>query len=113
MAEKCRSEHCEQVDFVAWFRKKHPDVLIFAIPNGGSRGKAEAARLKKEGVTRGIPDLFIPEWCVWVEMKRVKGGSLSKDQREVINYLNGLQAHLVIVANGFEDAKKQILEIAG
>ncbi len=113
MAEKCRSEHCEQVDFVAWFRKEYTGVLIFAVPNGGRRGKAEAARLKKEGVTRGIPDLFIPEWSLWVEMKRVKGGVLSKDQKEIIPYLNGIQDHKVIVAKGFEHAKQQILEIAG
>lgn len=33
---------------------------IFAIPNGGKRGKREAAILKAEGVLAGVPDIFVP-----------------------------------------------------
>lgn len=33
---------------------------IHAIPNGGLRDKATAAKLKSEGVKRGIPDVFLP-----------------------------------------------------
>lgn len=33
---------------------------LHAIPNGGKRGKREAVILKREGVTAGIPDLFLP-----------------------------------------------------
>jgi len=32
---------------------------LFAIPNGGSRHKLEAISLKAQGVTPGIPDLFL------------------------------------------------------
>lgn len=107
MATKYRSEHSEQVDLVNFFRVKYPGVLIFAIPNGGKRGKIEAARLKKEGVTPGIPDLFIPEWRLWIEMKRVKGGRLSKEQKEQIKYLEGC-GYSVIVGNGYLDALQKI-----
>lgn len=34
--------------------------LIFAIPNGGARHPAVAAKLKSEGVKAGVPDLFLP-----------------------------------------------------
>ena len=34
--------------------------LIYAIPNGGSRNKIEAAHLKRQGVKAGVPDLFLP-----------------------------------------------------
>lgn len=34
--------------------------LIFAIPNGGQRTKAQGGRLKAEGVRAGVPDLFLP-----------------------------------------------------
>lgn len=34
--------------------------LLHAIPNGGKRDIREAARLKKEGVKAGIPDIFLP-----------------------------------------------------
>ena len=35
-----------------------PDVVLFAVPNGGFRHRVEAARLKAQGVTAGIPDLI-------------------------------------------------------
>ena len=43
------SEHLEQVETVAWFRRTFPGVRIFAIPNGGHRGIREAGRLKGGG----------------------------------------------------------------
>lgn len=52
------SEHDEQCTVVEYCKiRRYP---IFAIPNGGSRHKAEAARLKAEGVSAGVPDLFLP-----------------------------------------------------
>lgn len=110
MTEKLPSEHAEQVTLVAWFRRTYPGVRIFAIPNGGLRGKLTAHKLKLEGVSPGAPDLFIPEWLTWVEMKRQKGGSLSAHQKEWIEYLEGI-GQRVIVGRGFEDAKRQILEL--
>lgn len=81
------SEHLEQVHLVAWFRRSFPGVKIFAVPNGGHRGKAEAGRLKAEGVTPGVPDLFIPAWRLWIEMKKQKGGTVSTEQKEMAHYL--------------------------
>ena len=103
------SEHSEQVGFVNWFRAKYPHTLIFAIPNGEKRTISVATRLKAEGVTRGIPDLYIPSCNVWVEMKRATGGRLSPDQKEVIEYLRSV-GHTVIVGKGAGDASKQVLE---
>lgn len=34
-------------------------MRLFAVPNGGSRNKAEAARLKAEGVLSGVADLIL------------------------------------------------------
>ncbi len=103
------SEHSEQVGFINWFRVQYPRVLIFAIPNGEKRSISVAKRLKAEGVVRGIPDLYIPEWNLWVEMKRVTGGRLSPDQKEMISYLERI-GHKVIVGKGAGDASKQVLE---
>ena len=104
------SEHIEQREFVSWFRKRHRGVRIIAIPNGGQRSIATAARLKAEGVMPGVPDLFIPAWRVWIEMKREKGGSVSADQKEWIAYLEEC-GYRCFVARGAEDAKRQIIEI--
>ena len=103
------SESEEQEGFVNWFRAKFPGVLIYAIPNGGHRAVSVAKRLKAEGVIAGIPDLHIPEWRLWVEMKRVKGGSLSQDQRAMIRHLENI-GHKVIVGRGAKDASRQILD---
>ena len=104
------SEHLEQVRLVSWFRRQWPNVRIFAIPNGGGRSMAQGASLKAEGVQAGVPDLFVPAWLLWVEMKRESGGVVSPVQRDWIDYLEGI-GHRVIVGRGFEDAKRQILDV--
>jgi len=83
--------------------------LIFAIPNGEKRAITVAKRLKAEGVVRGIPDLFIPQFNLWGEMKRISGGRLSPEQRAMIQYLEGI-GQKVIVGKGAADASRQILE---
>ena len=103
------TEHQEQKLFVKWFELQYPKVKIFAIPNGGNRNVITATMLKAEGVRKGVPDLFIPEWLLWIEMKRVKGGKLSPEQSNWIDYLNGC-GHLALVANGFDEAKMIVLD---
>ena len=103
------SEHEEQAGLVQWFRARFPMVLIFAIPNGEKRSISVARRLKAEGVTPGVPDLFVPEWRLWIEMKRREGGRLSQDQKSMIRYLEGI-GQTVIVGKGAGDASRQILD---
>jgi hypothetical protein len=103
------SEHMEQARVVMWFRRTYPDTLIFAIPNGGLRSKSQAMSLKVEGVVPGIPDLFIPAWRIWVEMKKAKGGKLSQEQQLMIKYLQSVN-YCVIVGHGAEDAINQLTE---
>ena len=109
--ERIPTEHEEQRELVKWFRQTHPGVRIFAIPNGGARSPATAGRLKAEGVTRGVPDLFCPEWNLWVEMKRLKGGSVSNEQKDWHEYLTSI-GHVVLICKGAEDAKAQISLVA-
>lgn len=109
MKEVIPSEDHEQAMFVQWFRRTYPDVLIFSIPTGGHRHIAVATKMKVTGAVKGIPDLFVPEWRLWVEMKRTKGGVLSPEQLGMIGYLQSVN-YFVIVGKGAEDAKAQILE---
>lgn len=69
---------------VAWFRIYYSNHLIFAIPNGAKRGPALAAIMKAEGVTAGVPDLFVAALGIhdgrvvpglFIEMKYDKGKS--------------------------------------
>lgn len=105
--EKVPSEDHEQMHLVQWFRRTYPLVRIFAIPNGGHRHPAVAAKMKATGVSSGVPDLFIPEWQLWIEMKRTKGGSVSMEQKDWMLYLQKV-GYCVKVCKGAEDAKGQI-----
>ena len=107
LTDRLPTEHEEQRELVRWFRQTWPGVRIHAIPNGGARSKATAGRLKAEGVASGVPDLFVPAWRLWVEMKRVKGGSLSPEQKDWIAYLESV-GYCVIVGKGAESAKELI-----
>ena len=109
---KTPSEHQEQVNLVARVRLLYPDVIIYAIPNGGYRHLKEAVRLKAEGVLAGIPDLFIAEprggWHgLYVEVKK-RNGKLSKDQALRIAELR-LKGYCVLLADrGAGDALERV-----
>lgn len=111
LTDKIPTEHEEQRQLVMWFRQNYSQ-RIFAIPNGGYRSKAAAAKLKVEGVSAGIPDLFVPAFRLWIEMKRVKGGRLSPDQKDWIEYLQS-NGYICFVCNGADDAKLKIKQYLG
>lgn len=107
MTEKVPTEHLEQRNFVQWFRQNNRPVRIFAIPNGGLRGKTEALKLKVEGVSAGVPDLYIPSWRLWIEMKRIKGGVVSPEQKDWHEYLESI-GDTVLVCKGCDEAIKEV-----
>ena len=103
------TEHEIQREFVKWFRQTYKGVRIFAIPNGGYRGKSQAMKLKAEGVSKGVPDLFCPELYLWIEMKREKGGIVSPEQKEWLEYLASV-GYKTMICRGLDDAKAQVVE---
>ena len=103
------SEHLEQVRLVAWLRKTYPQHRVYAIPNGGKRAKAEALRLKNEGVLKGVHDLHMPSIRLWIEMKENEKKKASKEQVEWGEYVESFGDHW-FVGYGFEDAKSKFLE---
>lgn len=48
-----------QIAVINYVRMAFPDVLIFAVPNGGKRSLIEAALMKKMGVLAGVSDLLL------------------------------------------------------
>lgn len=104
------SESDEQIGFLKWFESGFPDVRIFHIPNGGRRAIIVARKMKAEGVKAGVPDLYIPAWKIWIEMKRQKGGNVSAEQKEWIAYLTSI-GDTVILARGARDASAQLIAI--
>lgn len=104
------TESQEQSAFVAWMRLQHPMHRVIAIPNGGLRNIITAVRMKKEGVQKGVPDLFIPSLNLWIEMKRQKGGRVAVEQSDWIEYLK-FHHYKCRVCNGADEAINLIKEI--
>ena len=78
--------------------------LVFAVPNGGGRSVAEAGKLKAEGVTAGVPDLFVPGRRAFIEVKK-PGGRISPAQRDMMVKLR-LLGYDCIVAYSVEDVER-------
>lgn len=107
----------EQIALIKWWnvysQVQHiHEKCLFAIPNGGSRNAIEAKHLKAEGVRAGIPDLMLAWPCgkfhgLFIEMKRIKRGRISKEQKEMLEVFNNI-GYKTIVCFGFEAAKKAI-----
>ena len=83
------TESAEQQALFMWAALQsaaYPELtLLYHIPNGGSRHKAEAGRLKAEGVKAGVPDLCLPVarggfHGLYVELKRERGSRTSEEQ---------------------------------
>lgn len=84
------AEDDEQADLFRWAEQNtivHPELeLMYHIPNGGKRDTREAARLKRQGVKRGVPDIHLPVarggfHSLYVELK-VDGNTPTKDQKK-------------------------------
>ena len=103
------SEHYEQALVIQFMRRNYPEVLIFAIPNGGQRNAATGARLKAEGVVPGVPDLFIPAWGLFIEMKTLTG-KVSLEQKAMLSYLQSV-GYSAIVAKGANAAIAEIQRV--
>lgn len=118
----CPSEHFEQVEFFNWIRldfaREHPEALLaYAIPNEQKFPKNETKtgrikrikKLRAQGLKKGVPDICLPVprypyHGLYCEMKRQKGGHVSKDQRYFIEQL-GLQGYAIRVCKGFREAR--------
>lgn len=112
-----RTESQEQVAIFDWVeikKKNWPELgLLYHIPNGGYRLARTAARLKREGVQPGVPDLCLPvprgKWHgLYMELKAEKG-TVSKAQREWFNALRE-QGYFVSICWGAEAAIDSISE---
>ena len=97
------TEHAEQVAFVARCRREN--IFVFSIPNGvnlsdSKQRFAEIEKLKAEGLCVGAPDLFIPQYKLFIEMKRRDGGVVSESQKKVHKILRGLDYKVEVCAGG-------------
>lgn len=101
-----QEEQMKVIEWAQWQKGRFPCLeLLFHIPNGGGRTKAEGGILKAMGVKKGIPDLFLP--CarggyngLFIEMK-AEGGTVSREQGEIMAQLRseGYSAEVCVGAS--------------
>lgn len=112
------TEDEEQITLFDWARVnegKWPELArLFHVPNGGSRGPAEAGRFKAMGVKKGVPDVFldVPRrgfHGLRIEMKRRRGGVLSDEQADWIDWYNS-NGYRAVVCYGWDEARSVIEE---
>ena len=115
------TEEQEQRKLFAWADRHsflYPELaLMFHVPNGGKRGKAEAGRFKAEGVKAGVPDIFLPvpmgqAHGLFIELKRIKGGKPSKEQMQWIEALRE-KGYAAEICNGAAEAENTICQYLG
>lgn len=73
-------------------------LIWFHPPNGGHRNKVSAAKMKAQGQKPGVPDIIILSpppvnpnaKGVAIELKRVKGGTLTPEQKRWLSDMSDL-----------------------
>lgn len=95
-----------QAAVIAYLRLVAPNMIWAAVPNGGLRTKAEAAKFKWTGVLAGFPDIIgIDQFglCYLMEIK-TEDGVLSESQKEFNAKADGLKIPRAIVRS-IDDAR--------
>ena len=121
MASKRQDESRVQQACVRWMRLQFPQIVISSFPNQGVRSRANASRMKAEGLTAGCPDLIIfsqgaekdehgniidAYGALLIEMKTEKG-VLSAAQKEVHEKLRNA-GYKVAVCRNFDEFKQVV-----
>ena len=113
MATLCPTESQEQQALFRWAaynRGRHPELrLMYHIPNEGKRPTSTGARMRSEGLRKGVPDICLPVprglyHGLYIEMKRVKDSRVSSEQKQWLRDLTD-QGYMAVICNGFEAAR--------
>lgn len=112
-----RSEDTEQIAVIQWSQynmNRYPELKwLHHCPNGGSRNKHEAVKLKQMGVKAGVSDLCLPypkgSYCgLYIEMKYGDGRHQSS-QKEFLKDM-AKAGHFVVTCYSAEEAIEVIKE---
>lgn len=110
------TESVEQQRLMQWARMesgKWPELaLLYHVPNEGKRSRTAGARMKAEGLKKGVPDLCLPVargGChgLYIELKREKSGKATAAQIEWMEALMR-EGYAVSLCHGWEAAAKTI-----
>lgn len=105
-----------QAEIVEWFNNTYclkfhiPRYMIFSVPNGGTRNKLEAIKMKSTGLLAGVADLIIVlDRTVFVEVK-TEAGTQSPEQKEFEKRIKDL-GHEYYLVRSLEDFKLLITRL--
>jgi hypothetical protein len=103
------AEARRQAAIVDYVRTVAPQIVIWAVPNGGLRTKAEAGRLKWTGVLAGVLDLSLalPDGRSAYWETKTPHGRLTDDQLAFIHSLTAL-GHSWAVVRSIDDARLEL-----
>ncbi|MCM1437771.1 MAG: VRR-NUC domain-containing protein [Roseburia sp.] len=92
-------------------------IIAAHVPNEARRSPAYGAKMKRMGLRKGFPDIFIPTarkgfHGLMIELKRDKKSRVSPEQLGWITYLNK-QGYKATVCYGADEAIKTIEEYFG
>lgn len=109
---KRKPRHIEesiQVACVKWFRLQYPNLVIFAVPNGGSRNLYEAKNMKESGTLAGVADLVIVGNGGRVLFVEMKAGKNKQEDSQVL-FQNKVEklGHKYIICRSKEQFMKEI-----
>lgn len=107
-------EKQEQINFVDFCKSRNITVIStqngFKMPKNTFNWAAYSNSLKRQGLAAGFPDLIVlarnksqTHEVLFIEMKRVKGGRISPEQKEWIQRLDN-DGYCVGVAKGCDSA---------
>ena len=101
----------EQAALFNWAAYVPELKYMYAVPNGGSRNKIEAANLKRQGVKRGVPDICLPlpkgkYHGLYIELKYGKGRA-SENQKDYLEYLASV-GYKAVLCYGYDEARIEI-----
>ena len=107
MPKRNDEEHQIQCGIIDWYDLRYGDEMLMAYPAGGARSAATGARLKREGVRKGVWDLFLAvpmlsRHGMWIEVKipskrSLARGGLTKEQEEFGRKAQNNDYHCIVV----------------
>ena len=116
----CPLEAWEQEQVFLWRDKMKQQYPILALMHSSGNGlrltPGTAVKAKKQGLTKGIPDIFLPAptttehgdcYGLFIELKRKTGGKVSPEQIIMLKALNA-QGFLAVVCYGADEAIETI-----
>ena len=116
---KAKHRHIEshiQRNCLTWFRLQYPKLklVLFAIPNGGTRNKREAGILKAEGVTAGVADMILltPSGgfgSLCIEFKTEEKGSTQRETQKRWQKAAEAAGNKYVICRSFDDFRKEVI----